>query len=55
VEKGHPVSVLEGVIQVWLEAWHGTQVAIDKGDASLLGGHVQVVQDITYPASDRQL
>ena len=38
MEKGYPITILERVIEVWLKTGHGTEVAVDEGNAPFLGG-----------------
>jgi hypothetical protein len=55
VEKGYPIAVLEVVIDIWLKARHGTEVAVDEGDAPLLGGQSQTPQEIAHLAPGWQI
>ena len=53
VEKGYPVIVLKGMLEVRLKAWHSAEVTVDKGDAPLPGGHGQLAEEIPHQAASR--
>jgi len=41
------------VLQVGLQARHGTQIAVDKGNPPFLGGNIQDIQQLLHPAAYR--
>jgi len=54
VKERHAVSIPEKVVEVRLKAGHGTEVAVDERDATLLGGQSQMREEITQAAPGRQ-
>ncbi len=36
MEDAHPISIVQDMAQVWLEARHGTQLPVDEGNPALI-------------------
>lgn len=55
VKEGHPVSILQKMAQVGLEARHGAELAAYEGDAAFLSGQAQAFEEVAEEAPRRHL